>query len=100
HTRFSRDWSSDVCSSDLAADQAPPAEPDASVSSDAPLISPPAETDQIADLAAGNDIPAANIPAANDEAPALAADAETTAPTDTEIGRASCREREQIAGIV
>lgn len=68
-----------------AADQAPPAEPDASVSSDAPLISPPAETDQIADLAAGNDIPAANIPAANDEAPALAADAETTAPTDTAV---------------
>src|SRR5690606_8667801 len=68
-----------------AADQAPPAEPDTSVSADASLISPPAETDQIADLAAGNDIPAANIPDANDETPALAADAETTATTDTVV---------------
>lgn len=55
------------------SEQATQATPDASASSDAPLISPPAETDEIGALAAGN-----HVPAANEVAPALGTEAETT----------------------
>src|SRR5436309_12292288 len=70
HTTFSRDWSSDVCSSDLC----PPALPAATASKSA---QPPAAQEDIERL--------------RDQLDALKNDVKEL--TEAQIGRASCRER-------
>src|SRR5437762_14166675 len=71
HTRYIGDWSSDVCSSDLA--------------------------DRIA--SAAKQVVAALSAAGADTAVVCSAQRLTSdAPIDTKIGRASCREREEISG--
>src|SRR5690606_40554637 len=93
HTRFSRDWSSDVCSSDLDVLAARP------VLVGAPAVLPvaglvPARVavvDQRVDVAVGDGEHAAAAPAVAPVGTALRN--ELLAP-ERQIGRASCRERE------
>src|SRR5690606_40706743 len=95
HTRFSRDWSSDVCSSDLAADTRAGAEA-------APVqelgIREQRCFDRLRQLPAGVTLGFsagrggflhARVKAQLDDPPRLL--------LDSEIGRASCRERVQIS---
>src|SRR5699024_12069181 len=96
HTRSKRDWSSDVCSSDLALALAACSD---SGSSD------PANTDSSAasESADGNGSDAeSNNPADESQFPitvehALGETVIESKPERVEIGRASCREREWIS---
>src|SRR5207253_3489991 len=98
HTRWPRDWSSDVCSSDLRphgrAGFDPPLDPQIHLSGrlySGTFGGPPA----------GRAIEAVDH-RYRDPAPALRRDAEIMAPpirAEPQIGRASCRERMEIAGV-
>src|SRR5690606_40026554 len=83
HTRFSRDWSSDVCSSDLEAEEVDPENAIDAAEAAALLTAafrqgkrPAAQPEEVADAYA-------NVEPEADE------------PEADKIGRASCREREQ-----
>src|SRR5690606_40380246 len=87
HTRFSRDWSSDVCSSDLVT-----------VAHDVPLEPPIARDDRVLIDDVTGDFTADIDLLANDEDPDGTADDLEVAidgveMLPSEIGRASCRER-------
>src|SRR5690606_40430498 len=92
HTRFSRDWSSDVCSSDLggapeeASDTAPVETESVVIDGSAVVIDPTGgDAQAVADALSA---PAEENAAAADEA----------TPEETQIGRAACRERGWVAG--
>src|SRR5690606_39367710 len=82
HTRFSRDWSSDVCSSDLS----PPRRSPRAIrhAPGARRRSPPPPSPR-------SDSPRTSDPAATPW--------EASASQVLQIGRASCRERVKIAGV-
>src|SRR5207237_7795975 len=82
HTRFKCDWSSDVCSSDLAT---MPREGHASIYIDGRKLS--------------NEVRVYLEPLANVREPGAFAD-DLKALGATKIGRASCRERVETAGVV
>src|SRR5690606_40609648 len=86
HTRFSRDWSSDVCSSDL-----PAAVSDVPASISAQATSPTPESTP----AAVEPEPAVVEP---EPAPVLDQQPEPVQPP-AQIGRASCRERVEARGL-
>src|SRR5690606_40809980 len=93
HTRFSRDWSSDVCSSDLLTLEV------GSVSFDVMHIIPRETAEAVVSALAGGVSGAAEAAAAG-EAALAAASAGRTVPRvagGKEIGRASCRGSESVA---
>src|SRR5699024_11218001 len=87
HTRSKRDWSSDVCSSDLRG-SAPPCA--AVLLEGGPLALAVAELDQRVRHPDG-------LPAVAVAAPHGGADPRLVARADDQIGRASCRERACVA---
>src|SRR5690606_40254867 len=89
HTRFSRDWSSDVCSSDLLSRLRPPLRKASTRKVAAPGV---AVREESAEPAGGHHPhrPLLRQPVAQDRT--VQQD-----PCMLEIGRASCRERVQIA---
>src|SRR5690606_39868621 len=92
HTRFSRDWSSDVCSSDLSLEALgywplpAEAEPAPAPAGEAAAAGPAREPAVEVTAEAGDT--AATVAAFIDRAPAA-----SKAGDEAEIGRASCRER-------
>src|SRR5690606_24521252 len=93
HTRFSRDWSSDVCSSDLllvaCAQEAPPVAAPAAPTGEAPAddagtVAPPAA-------------PAPDPDLDRARAAAMAFSGQLRGRLQAEIGRASCRDGEENA---
>src|SRR5690606_40954336 len=97
HTRFSRDWSSDVCSSDLSflkLSGGPPAAKPISVKVRAD------DFDELRAAAAALKQAVAAIPGARDVTDNdVAGRAELNLRVDVEIGRASCRERGEARGV-
>src|SRR5690606_39515037 len=87
HTRFSRDWSSDVCSSDLAVERAAAAERRVEVLT---------EQDRLRGLWYGETAGEREI-TERSKAELLARGVDLDA-EPKEIGRASCREREEVRG--
>src|SRR5690606_41003942 len=99
-TRFSRDWSSDVCSSDLSFDEGEPLA--FSDHSSVDMLVPPASTSP-ASIQDESDWKNADL-----EMITLSPKARSTQlprphnpskPSSSEIGRASCREREKNSGL-
>src|SRR5690606_40651489 len=80
HTRFSRDWSSDVCSSDLADRYGPGSRRQLALGHDLRDLVTADQQGLVADDLAGNHID--NVAAGN----------------GVEIGRASCREGGEVGG--
>src|SRR5690606_40102662 len=99
HTRFSRDWSSDVCSSDLKAARriengVPRWQRDA-------MLAICIADDQRAALIVGRIVEEEGAGQVRPQMFVLSQTHHRTVDVETifEIGRASCREREKIAGI-
>src|SRR5690606_40928293 len=93
HTRFSRDWSSDVCSSDLQSIIVAP-NPNWRMAT-------PEEADEWM-MSRGFDIPVRRMVGMEQEVPAEVLQALGAGTHDfvlSEIGRASCREREWMRGV-
>src|SRR5207302_8068042 len=95
HTRFSRDWSSDVCSSDLIADRLKPLTDGIetySVAGGQVSYTGPVENDA--------DFSLSNLTSSYVNGRQLYAYSASIPANQqyTQIGRASCRERAQIAG--
>src|SRR5690606_40017701 len=90
HTRFSRDWSSDVCSSDLIEPHGPPARCCANRS-----------TRQPSEMPSQNRYPIRYDwkKFASPNRASAAAPSTAITPTPSEIGRASCREREKVTEV-
>src|SRR5690606_40241726 len=87
HTRVSRDWSSDVCSSDLGASRRRPADRRAPVSKAPARSAKKKEAPAKDEALARKDVAHRTMEEAAEELARLAA----------EIGRASCREQTQSA---
>src|SRR5690606_41022527 len=87
HTRFSRDWSSDVCSSDLELDPvrtaSTPPQPKTTPTETLASYTPPKKAEKIIKQASEDEV----------EAPDSTGIGKMRWPV--QIGRASCREREQ-----
>src|SRR5690606_40938316 len=80
HTRFSRDWSSDVCSSDLFVDQAAEARVVRRIAKEHPAGGHVPEGEGLGrEVSGGLEVGASGV--------------------CIKIGRASCRERVEIAGV-
>src|SRR5690606_39355701 len=89
HTKFSRDWSSDVCSSDLPP--SPPSPPGSISAAPASACTPGTQDEGVQQLA--NGLGSVRMCEITDST--LTSDIELSARRDegVEIGRASCRER-------